>query len=474
MGTPMTGMEPMGSPSELFESQHLRSQKLRESTAGERIAKLQRLRRVVIAYRDQLIEAGRLDFNKPAVEVEMTEIMPVVGEIGHTCKHLRRWLKPKRIPTTSMMLGTRASVRYEPRGRCLIIAPWNYPLTLTFGPLVPAIASGNTVIIKTSELTPNFSRVMVRIIREAFDPAEVAIVEGDAKLATDLLALPFDHTFFTGSPAIGKLVMEAASRHLTSVTLELGGKSPTIVDESADLELAARTIAWGKFINAGQTCIAPDHLYVHASVKDRLVALFRERIAEYYGKGEQAKAAPFARIVNQRHTRRVAGLIQDAQRRGAQILVGGDIDESANFISPTLLGSIPQDASIMSEEIFGPVLPVIEFSRIEEVIDRVNAGPKPLAMYIWTEKSDVAQTIIARTSAGATCINHVGVHFLHGNLPFGGVNNSGIGSYHGEWGIRAFSHERAILKTRFMLARVFMPPYTERTQKIVRWITRIL
>lgn len=475
----MGAMEPRTQPGmvelrTLFESQEPVSRHLRTSTAKDRIAKLKRLRASVLAHRDAIIQAGFQDFRKPGVEVEMTEIMPVIGEIGHTCKHLAKWLKPRRVAPTAMMLGTSASVRYEPRGRCLIIAPWNYPLTLTFGPLVPAIACGNTVIIKTSELTPNFSAVMVKIIRETFDASEVAIVEGDASVATELLALPFDHTFFTGSPTIGKVVMTAAARHLTSVTLELGGKSPTVVDETADLEAAARTIAWGKFINAGQTCIAPDHLYVHSSVKDKLVELFRGRLTEIYGRGLEAKDREFARIVNARHTRRVDGLIRDAQQRGAKLLFGGVVDDADSFVSPTLLGDIPADASIMQEEIFGPVLPIIAFDDIQEVVDRINAGPKPLAMYIWTGRDEIAERVIRNTSAGATCVNHVGVHFLHGNLPFGGVNNSGIGSYHGEWGIRAFSHERSVLKTRFMAAGVFMPPYSDRTRRIVRWITSLM
>lgn len=454
----------------VFAAQHETALALRRSTVQERIRKLKRLRTAIEARRDEVIAAGAADFGKPAIEVEMTELLTVIMEISHTCKHLKQWLKPKKIPATALMLGTRASVRYEPRGRCLIISPWNYPLTLTFGPLVPAIASGNTVIIKTSELTPRLSAVMVEIIRDAFTEDEVAIFEGDASVATELLSLPFDHSFFTGSPAIGKVVMRAAAEHLTSVTLELGGKSPTIIDESADLEMAVKTITWGKFLNAGQTCIAPDHLYIAASVKERFVQLFKQHLNTVYGEGEKARSAPLARIVNRRHAERIAGLIDDAQRRGATVLYGAAVDTQERFVSPTLLENIPADARIMQEEIFGPVLPIITFEHLDEVIQRINAAPKPLALYIWSKQRQNIEKVLQNTSAGASCINHIAGHFLHNNLPFGGVNNSGIGSYHAEWGIRAFSHERSVLESKIMLSSLFFPPYTANTRRILGWL----
>lgn len=444
--------------------------KLRRSTVEERIRKLKRLRASIEAHRDKVIAAGAMDFGKPDIEVEITELLTVIMEISHTCKHLKKWLKPKKIPNTALMLGTSASVRYEPRGRCLIISPWNYPLTLTFGPLVPAIASGNTVIIKTSELTPNLSAVMVEIIRDTFDESEIAIFEGDASVATELLSLPFDHSFFTGSPAIGKVVMRAAAEHLTSVTLELGGKSPTIIDESADLEMAVRTITWGKFLNAGQTCIAPDHLYIAASVKDRFIQLFKQHLNKVYGEGEKSRNAPMARIVNQRHAERIAGLIEDAVERGAKAIYGAVVDIPDRFISPTLLDDVPAEAKIMEEEIFGPVLPIITFKRLDDAIQRINDAPKPLALYIWSKDRKNIEHILHNTSAGGSCVNHIAGHFLHNNLPFGGVNNSGIGSYHAEWGIRAFSHERSVLESKIMLSSLFFPPYTQTTRRVLSWL----
>jgi aldehyde dehydrogenase (NAD+) len=255
----------------VFALQRATALRLRRSTADERIAKLKRLRSVVMDNRAGIVDAGFKDFRRSAIEVEMFELMAVIVDISDACKKLKRWLKPKRVTPTSMLLGTTSWIRYEPRGRCLIISPWNYPATLTLGPLVAAIASGNTVIVKTSEVAPHFSAVLVKIIREAFSEDEVAVFEGDASVATALLKLPFDHMFFTGAPGIGKIVMAAAAKNLSSVTLELGGKCPVIVDETADVELAADTIAWAKFANSGQTCIAPDHVFVHESVRDRLV-----------------------------------------------------------------------------------------------------------------------------------------------------------------------------------------------------------
>jgi aldehyde dehydrogenase (NAD+) len=314
--------------------------------------------------------------------------------------------------------------------------------------------------------------VLATIIRETFADNEVALFEGDASVATALLTLPFDHIFFTGAPSIGKLVMAAAARHLSSVTLELGGKCPTIVDRSADLDMAVKTIAWAKFSNCGQTCIAPDHVYVHREVAQPFITKFKTLLSNLYGEGDAVKSAPLGRIINSRHTRRVAALLNDARHRGAAILHGGLIDENDHFISPTLIGNVPLDAAIMNDEIFGPVLPIIEFSEVDDVIAKINAQPKPLALYIWSRDLGACERVIQNTSAGGTCINHQSIQFLHHNLPFCGVNNSGIGSYHGEWGIKAFSHERAIVRSNIMLAGIFLPPYTPWTRRVVDFILR--
>jgi len=317
-------------------------------------------------------------------------------------------------------------------------------------------------------MTPHLSAVIATIIREAFEETEIALFEGDATVAQALLELPFDHIFFTGSPAVGKVVMAAAAKNLTSVTLELGGKSPTIIDESADLELAAKNTLWAKFTNNGQTCIAPDHVYVHSAVKDAFIKQCVDTLNTVYGQDAQKVESPdLARIVNPRHVARVKGLLDDATSRGARIITGGQYDENKRYIAPTLLDGIPDDAEIMSEEIFGPLLPIISFTQIDRVIARINADPKPLALYVWSRNKENIKKVMQQTTSGGACINHSVVQFLHGNLPFGGVNNSGIGSGHGYHGFLAFSHERAVVRSWIILAKMFYPPYSNLTRKLI-------
>lgn len=459
----------------IFDRQRDTALRLRTSTAAERIAKITRLRDAVLAHREAIRAAALKDFRKPAAEVDLTEVLPIVMEANDARRQLKKWMRPKRVWPTQMMFGTQGYVQYEPKGRCLIISPWNYPVNLTFGPLVSCIAAGNTAILKPSEMTPNLAAVMVKITREIFSEDEVAIFEGDSSVSTTLLSLPFDHIFFTGSPAIGKVVMAAAAKHLTSVTLELGGKSPTIVDESADIALAAKTIAWGKFTNNGQTCIAPDHVYVHAAVKDEFVREVKGYIAGAYGEGAAAQRSnQLARVVNERHTQRINALLEDAKSRGAKVLTGDAVDAQDCFIAPTLLTDVPRDAKIMDEEIFGPLLPIISFTNLDQVIGEINAMQKPLALYIWSKTESNIEAVMKRTSSGGACINHAVVHFLHGNLPFGGVNNSGIGNAHGEYGFKAFSHERAVVRTRVMLARMFFLPHKPWLRKVIDLLMKMV
>ncbi len=450
----------------VFDAQRETALRLRRSTPKERLGKLERLRESLLAHREDILRAAARDLGRPAAETDLAELVPLLADLAEHRRHLKAWLRPRRVRPTALLLGTRAEVRREPRGRCLIIAPWNYPLVLTLGPLIPAVACGNTAILKTSELAPECSAVLAGIVREVFEETEVALFEGDASVAEALLALPFDHMFFTGSPAIGTVVMAAAAKHLASVTLELGGKSPVVIDETADLALAVKTLAWTKFLNAGQTCIAPDHVSVNAAVPERVMELFTQRLNAWYRSDGALGTRDFGRIVNERHALRLLSLLEDARARGAEVPYGGGADAGRRFIAPTLLTHVPQDARIMEEEIFGPLLPLIPYRSLDEVIDRINRAPKPLALYIWTRNRRAAQRLIENTSAGGTCVNHAAAQFLHHNLPFGGVNHSGIGSYHGEWGMRAFSHERAVLETRVMLARVFFPPYGARVRRL--------
>ncbi|HUR40889.1 MAG TPA: aldehyde dehydrogenase family protein [Verrucomicrobiae bacterium] len=453
----------------VFERQRETALRLRGSSAAERIAKIMKLHDAVMARRPEIYEAAYKDFKKPPAEVDLGEILPVVSEAKHAKRALKKWMKPQGVWPTSLTFGLKSWVQHEPKGRCLIISPWNYNLNLAFGPMVSAIAAGNTVILKPSEMTPNLTAVMVRIVRDLFSEDEIAIFEGAADVSSALLALPFDHIFFTGSPAIGKVVMAAAAKHLTSVTLELGGKSPTIIDDTADLALAAKTLMWGKYANCGQTCIAPDYVYVHATVKDRFVEECRKVIKECYGEtlAEQLASQNLARVVNLRHTQRIAGLLADAKQKGAKVTLGGEVSEKDCFIQPTFIENVPAEARIQAEEIFGPLLPIMTYTDLDPVLAHINSQPKPLSLYIWSRHEATVQRVLKNTSAGGTCINHCLVQFGHGNLPFGGVNNSGIGNAHGIYGFKAFSHERAVVRTRFMMAKTLFPPYTSFKSKLM-------
>ena len=439
---------------EVFDRQAATALRLRSSSADERIAKIRKLRDAVIAHTEDCYRAAYADFKKPPGEVDLAEILPICVEANDAIRKLKKWMKPTRVWPTLLTGGTRSHVQYVPRGRCLIVGPFNYPINLTLAPLVSAVAAGNTAILKPSELTPHMSALIAKIVGEVFSEDEVAIFQGEADVAQALQELPFDHIFFTGSPAIGKLVMAAAAKNLTSVTLELGGKSPTIVDGSANLKLAAKNIMWAKFANSGQTCIAPDHVFVHESVKDQWVDICREELKKAYGNSltDQQNSPHLAHIVNARHTGRVKALLEDATAHGARALTGGGMGESDCFIQPTLLDQVPDAARVMQEEIFGPLLPIIGYTNLDEVIERINAGPKPLALYIYSKTEKNIDAVLTQTVSGGACVNHSLMQFLQGNLPFGGVNNSGIGNAHGHYGFKAFSHERGVVRTQLSFA----------------------
>ena len=439
---------------DVFDRQAATALRLRSSSADERIAKIRKLRDAVIAHTEDCYRAAYADFKKPPGEVDLAEILPICVEANDAIRKLKKWMKPTRVWPTLLTGGTRSHVQYVPRGRCLIVGPFNYPINPTLARLVSAVAAGNTAILKPSELTPHMSALIAKIVGEVFSEDEVAIFQGEADVAQALQELPFDHIFFTGSPAIGKLVMAAAAKNLTSVTLELGGKSPTIVDGSANLKLAAKNIMWAKFANSGQTCIAPDHVFVHESVKDQWVDICREELKKAYGNSltDQQNSPHLAHMVNARHTGRVKALLEDATAHGARSLTGGGMGESDCFIQPTLLDQVPDAARVMQEEIFGPLLPIIGYTNLDEVIERINAGPKPLALYIYSKTEKNIDAVLTQTVSGGACVNHSLMQFLQGNLPFGGVNNSGIGNAHGHYGFKAFSHERGVVRTQFSFA----------------------
>ncbi len=442
----------------------------RDFGLDQRRAALDRLADAVRRNETALVAALKADLGRPEAETILTDYLPVLQEIAHARRHLRRWMRPRRVWPTLATFGASARVAPQPRGTCLIIAPWNFPFQLALGPLVSCLAAGNAAILKPSEMTPATSTLVARIVAETFPPDLVAVVEGDKTVAEELLALPFDHIFFTGSPAVGRIVMAAAAKTLASVTLELGGKSPVIVGPDADLKQAADWITFGKFVNAGQTCIAPDHLYVHAAVKEAFLAALRSRIARAYGTGETSP--DLARIVTPSHAARLAALIADARDKGATPIIAGG--QSGQSLGPHLIEGTTPDMRLSREEIFGPVLPVLTYSDIDAVIAAINAGDKPLALYIFDRDSARIDEITRRTTSGAVGINLTLLHYTQLNLPFGGVNSSGIGAAHGQAGFRAFSHERAVMRNRFLLLPLIFPPYTPRVMRLVGLIKRVL
>lgn len=459
---------------ELFEKQKSQQLAIGRTTYRERIKKLKNIQVALEkTYKQDLRDALYKDFKKPQLEVDLTEIYSVVDEIKFICKNLRSWLSNQKVDTPIALIGSSSWIKNESKGTCLIISPWNFPVNLTFGPLVSAIAAGNTVILKPSEMTPHTSKVMSKIISDLFNENEVALIEGEVEVSQELLKLPFNHIFFTGSPQVGKIVMKAASEHLTSVTLELGGKSPVIIDDNSNLDNAVKKIIFGKFMNAGQTCIAPDYVFINDAIKSDFIGSFKKHLNDFYSENP-SNSDSFGRIVNQKHFERLKGYLEDATTRNADIAIGGNSEEKENYIEPTVVFDAPEDSKLMQNEIFGPILPIKTYTSISEVLDYINSKEKPLALYIFSKNKKRINEIINNTRAGSTCINHNLLQFLNHNLPFGGSNNSGIGKSHGYYGFLEFTNQRSVLKQHTLGAvDLLTPPYTNFKQKLVdltiRW-----
>lgn len=461
----------------LFAAQQANRWRVTRTGARERAAKIERLAAAIVAQRDAIAAAAYADFRKPAAEVELTEIHPVLAEIRVTARNLEAWMRPRPVRTPLLLAGTTSEVRSEPRGVVLILAPWNYAFSLIVAPLVAAVAAGNCAILKPSEKTPATSSFLKRFVAELFDASEVAVVEGGAEAAEGLLALPFDHVFFTGGTRIGRTVMAAASRHLASVTLELGGKSPTIVDETADVRAAAERVVWGKFVNAGQTCVAPDYVLVHASRAAAFVAEAKRALDARYGPAGAARAATgdYCRIVDDGHFARLAGILDRSVAAGAVVEAGGERERTERYLAPTILSGVTFDSPVMEEEIFGPILPVLAYTDLDAALERLRALGKPLALYVFSRSKAAVEHVLANTTAGGTAVNATLMHYGNPYLPFGGVGASGHGSYHGVHGFRAFSHERAVLRQREpSLARFLFPPYRGLLHAIGRRFLRLL
>ena len=428
----------------VFELQRLHQWEMKATTAEQRKARLERLKAAVESHADDIVAAVRQDIRKPENEIRITEVANVVANIQRNIDNLDEWMRPTEV-APSMNENDRARIEYEARGVCLILGPWNFPLGLVLGPLAAAVAAGNCCIVKLTDLCPATASVAAKIVREAFDEEEVALFEGEVEVATALLELPFNHIFFTGSTRVGKLVMAAAAKHLATVTLELGGKSPVVVDEGADLKKVAADLAGAKQFNGGQACICPDYLLVREPQQQTLIDEFRGRVNEnLYTEDGEIRKESIAQIVNPRNFERVKRLFDDAVAKGAVVAVGGVLDETDRTIHPTLLTNVTPDMLIMQEEIFAPIVPMMTCDSIDDAVTHIAGRDKPLALYVYSDSEENIEKVLSRTSSGGVTVNGVFSHYLENRLPFGGVNQSGMGSYHGVFGFRTFSHERAI------------------------------
>jgi len=447
---------------------------IKRQNVKQRIEKLKTLRSWIINHQQDIRNALLRDFHKPHVEADLTDIKFVLNEIDHTCKNLKKWLHVRKVKTPLFMIGTRSKIMYEPKGVVLIISPWNFPFMLAISPLVSAIAAGNCAVIKPSELSSNTSAVIQQLVNDLFQAQEVFVCPGDEKTGEQLIELPFDHIFFTGSERVGKIVMQAAAANLASVTLELGGQSPVIVDETARVVEASERIIQGKLFNAGQSCVAPNTVYVHKSIADKLIEGMKFYIRDYYPQGYDN--SDYTRIVNDFHYRRLNELLQDAVSKEAQVLLCDHVANDKRIFGPVILSRVSSAAKISGEEIFGPILVVVSYENIDKLIDDLVSQPKPLALFIFSQQKKKINHILKNLSSGTVAVNSTSIQFLHQELPFGGVNNSGIGRTHGYYGFLDFSNQRALLKQKNGLTafKFFRPPYTDFTQKLVKLVMKYI
>ena len=429
------------------------------------LQQLKTLKQAILEYEPAIIQALKADLHKPAEETFTSEIVLILKEIDYAIKNLKPWTKPKKVAVPVQILPASARIHPEPLGIVLIIGPWNYPIQLILAPLVAAIAAGNCAILKPSEMTPHSSHLIYKMIEKHFESAYITVVEGGVETSQQLLAEKVDHMFFTCGTAVGKIVMEAAAKHLTPVTLELGGKSPCIVDSQINVEYTARRITWGKFSNAGQTCVAPDYLLVNKSIKENLLNAIQKCIQEFYS-DNPAKSPDYGRIINQKHFERLVNLLRDGK-----ILIGGETNSLDRYIAPTVIDHVSLTDPVMQEEIFGPILPVIEYTDITEAIALINSRPKPLALYVFSEHKNLQQQVCRETSSGGVGINNTLMHLSVSSLPFGGVGDSGMGSYHGKAGFDTFSHHKSVLHRPFLVDfKLLYPPYEGK----LPWLKRLL
>ncbi|QES93717.1 aldehyde dehydrogenase family protein [Empedobacter brevis] len=458
---------------EIYDLQFKNKLNIRNISVHQRKEYLLRLEKSILKHRSEIEQALFLDLRKSKIEADSTEIFPVLSEIRLFRRKLNRWSKTKSVSNNLIFFGSKAQIQPESLGNCLIISPWNYPFQLCLLHLVACISAGNTAILKPSEFTPATSKILNKIIGEVFERDHVAIVEGEVEQTTYLLSKKFDHIHFTGSPKVGKIVMEAGAKHLSSVTLELGGKSPLIIDGTIPMQEVVEKAVWGKLINFGQTCIAPDYILIKEEFKDPFVIAFIQHLEKIVGK-DPSQSNDLARIVNLQNYKRLKIIIEDAIEKGAKCPFGNEYREDELYIKPTLLTDISKDSVIENEEIFGPVFPIYTFKEVNEVIEFIRLKEKPLAIYIFSSNKSFRNKIERQTSSGSVVVNETLVHILHPNLPFGGVNYSGIGTSTGYAGFVDFSHLKPILSVN----RIFSPskflnyPYNSTTQKIIDYLMK--
>lgn len=431
-----------------------------------RINALRSLYAAITKYESHIVQALHSDLNKSEFEAYSTEVGFVLREIRFIMKRLRSWTRPQKQRTPLTHLGSKSAIYYEPYGMVLIIAPWNFPFQLSLAPLIGAVAAGNCAIVKPSELAPHTSEIIATVIEEAFSLEHVAAIEGGIETSQMLLHLKFDYIFFTGSERVGKVVMEAAAKQLTPVTLELGGKSPVIIHKDAHLKLAAKRIAWGKFINAGQTCIAPDYIFVHHAVKTHFIQLLKEAIQQLYGPHPLANES-YTRIVNEQHFHRLLNYMREGE-----VVIGGSSDPEKLLIEPTVITKVTPDCQLMNDEIFGPIIPIINYEHVEHAIEYINSHPKPLALYLFTSNKPLQRQVLSQVSFGGGCINDTLFHVTNPYLPFGGVGSSGIGAYHGRSSFELFSHRKSILKQTTLFDLPVRYPHVKHNLKLIKRLLR--
>lgn len=457
--------------SRIFALQSANQAEVRATTAAQRIAKLETLKVAIQASLSDAMAALAKDAGKPAFEA-LGECRSPLGEIDIAIAGLEEWMKPIRVETGAQAApGARAEIIKEPKGRVLLFGPWNFPFGLVFQPLVGAIAAGNVCMVKPSELMPATGEVIGKVIREVFEEDEVAVISGGPDIAGELLNLPFDHVFFTGSTNVGKIVMSRAAAHLSGITLELGGKSPVLLDKGINFAKAANRISWSKFFNAGQICIAPDHVWVARENRDQFVGEVLRYIKDCYYQTGSLNLDDFTQIVDDRNVQRLTQLVDEAVSLGAKVVCGGQAAIGRNrTIEPTVLIDVPPNAAIMKEEVFGPIMPVLTYDNVEEVISKINAKAKPLALYVFSENANFVDDVLARTSSGGVTVNDVGQHAGERNLPFGGVGPSGMGAYHGIYTFLELSHQRSVYfqADENPAEQILRPPYAGKVEKLTQ------